>query len=185
MFSLSFLDAMTCGLGAVILLFMIINASIDERREVVLEELASEVDREQVVRNLENHPWVRHADAALLLDGQLVIRIEEREPVALVRGPAVADKAFIWRLVDRTGTPFARTRAEDWSRLPRLRSRGTRLPSSARVRANRGPVRPTRLQLQPVPSTARPRTRPTAPLSSTALPCWPLPSAPPTLAPNR
>ncbi len=44
-FSLSFLDAMTCGLGAVILLFMIINASIDERREVVLEELASEVDR--------------------------------------------------------------------------------------------------------------------------------------------
>lgn len=44
-FSLSFLDAMTCGLGAVILLFMIINASIDERREVILEELASEVDR--------------------------------------------------------------------------------------------------------------------------------------------
>jgi hypothetical protein len=44
-FSLSFLDAMTCGLGAVILLFMIINATIDERSEVVLEELSSEVDR--------------------------------------------------------------------------------------------------------------------------------------------
>ncbi|MCZ6476208.1 MAG: VWA domain-containing protein, partial [Gammaproteobacteria bacterium] len=44
-FSLSFLDAMTCGLGAVVLLFMIINANIDERREVVLDELASEVDR--------------------------------------------------------------------------------------------------------------------------------------------
>jgi hypothetical protein len=36
---------MTCGLGAVILLFMIINATIDEQSEVVLEELSSEVDR--------------------------------------------------------------------------------------------------------------------------------------------
>jgi hypothetical protein len=44
-FSLSFLDAMTCGFGAVILFFMIINANIDERREADLEELASEVDR--------------------------------------------------------------------------------------------------------------------------------------------
>jgi len=44
-FSLSFLDAMTCGFGAVILFFMIINANIDVRREVVLDELASEVDR--------------------------------------------------------------------------------------------------------------------------------------------
>jgi len=44
-FSLSFLDAMTCGFGAVILFFMIINANIDVRREVVLEDLASEVDR--------------------------------------------------------------------------------------------------------------------------------------------
>ena len=44
-FSLSFLDAMTCGFGAVILFFMIINANIDQRREVVLEDLASEVDR--------------------------------------------------------------------------------------------------------------------------------------------
>ena len=44
-FSLSFLDAMTCGFGAVILFFMIINANIDLRREAVLEDLASEVDR--------------------------------------------------------------------------------------------------------------------------------------------
>jgi hypothetical protein len=44
-FSLSFLDAMTCGLGAVILLFMIINANIDVRREADLDELAGEVDR--------------------------------------------------------------------------------------------------------------------------------------------
>jgi hypothetical protein len=44
-FSLSFLDAMTCGFGAVILFFMIINANIDVRRQDDLTELASEVDR--------------------------------------------------------------------------------------------------------------------------------------------
>ena len=44
-FSLSFLDAMTCGFGAVILFFMIINANIDLRSEVELEQLSSEVDR--------------------------------------------------------------------------------------------------------------------------------------------
>ncbi len=44
-FSLSFLDAMTCGFGAVILFFMIINANIDLRREETLDDLASEVDR--------------------------------------------------------------------------------------------------------------------------------------------
>ena len=32
-FSLSFLDAMTCGFGAIILLFMIINANIDLQEE--------------------------------------------------------------------------------------------------------------------------------------------------------
>jgi hypothetical protein len=36
-FSLSFLDAMTCGFGAVILFFMIINANMDQRTTVALE----------------------------------------------------------------------------------------------------------------------------------------------------
>ena len=44
-FSLSFLDAMTCGFGAVILFFMIINANIDQRRDLVLNDLSAEVDR--------------------------------------------------------------------------------------------------------------------------------------------
>ena len=35
-FSLSFLDAMTCGFGAVILFFIIINANIDQRRDETL-----------------------------------------------------------------------------------------------------------------------------------------------------
>jgi hypothetical protein len=43
--SMSFLDAMTCGFGAVILFFMIIAANVDLRRETVLEDRSSEVDR--------------------------------------------------------------------------------------------------------------------------------------------
>ena len=44
-FSLSFLDAMTCGFGAVILFFMIVNANVDLRSEVFLNDRASEVNR--------------------------------------------------------------------------------------------------------------------------------------------
>jgi hypothetical protein len=43
--SMSYLDAITCGFGAVILFFMIITANIDVRRDVVLEDQSSEVDR--------------------------------------------------------------------------------------------------------------------------------------------
>jgi len=43
--SMSFLDAITCGFGAIILFFMIITANIDLRREAVLEDRSSEVDR--------------------------------------------------------------------------------------------------------------------------------------------
>lgn len=45
LFSLSFLDAITCGFGAVILLFMIINSRVHVEREETLEDLTSEVDR--------------------------------------------------------------------------------------------------------------------------------------------
>jgi hypothetical protein len=44
-FSLSFLDAMTCGLGAVVLLFMVINASVQIRTDHLTEDLQGEVDR--------------------------------------------------------------------------------------------------------------------------------------------
>jgi hypothetical protein len=46
-FSLSFLDAMTCGLGAVVLLFMVINASVQIRTDHLTEDLQAEVDRRQ------------------------------------------------------------------------------------------------------------------------------------------
>lgn len=53
-FSLSFLDAMTCGFGAVVLFFMVINAAVGTRSERVTGDLKAEVDRlEQEV--LEGH----------------------------------------------------------------------------------------------------------------------------------
>jgi hypothetical protein len=36
--SMSFLDAMTCGFGAIILFFMIISANVNLRSEEVLED---------------------------------------------------------------------------------------------------------------------------------------------------
>ena len=42
---LSFLDAMTCGLGAVILLFMIINAAVRDHETRLTVDLRAEVDR--------------------------------------------------------------------------------------------------------------------------------------------
>jgi hypothetical protein len=42
---LSFLDAMTCGLGAVILLFMIINGAVRDRETRLTSDLQAEVDR--------------------------------------------------------------------------------------------------------------------------------------------
>lgn len=47
-FSMSFLDAITCGFGAVILVFMIIAANIDLRRDAALDELMSDRDRTQI-----------------------------------------------------------------------------------------------------------------------------------------
>jgi hypothetical protein len=43
--SMSFLDAMTCGFGAIILFFMIISANVDLRQDEVLEDRSAEVNR--------------------------------------------------------------------------------------------------------------------------------------------
>ncbi len=44
-FGLSFLDAMTCGFGAVVLLYMVINASVGLRTDRLTGQLRGEVDR--------------------------------------------------------------------------------------------------------------------------------------------
>ncbi len=55
-FGLAFLDAMTCGLGAVILLYMVINASVGVRAGEVSDDLRAEVDRleSQVLEGYKN-----------------------------------------------------------------------------------------------------------------------------------
>jgi hypothetical protein len=44
-FSLSFLDIITCGLGAIILLFVLVNAKSAARRDTITVDLRAEVDR--------------------------------------------------------------------------------------------------------------------------------------------
>ncbi len=54
LFSLAFLDAMTCGLGAVILLYMVINASVGVRADQLSNNLDAEVERLEI-EVLEGH----------------------------------------------------------------------------------------------------------------------------------
>jgi cell division protein FtsQ len=65
---------------------------------------------------LAGHPWVRRARVAALPPDQLILAVEEREPVAVARLAGVA------RLVDRDGTAFAPAAAD--TRLPELRGAG-------------------------------------------------------------
>ena len=51
---LSFLDAMTCGLGAVVLLYMVINSSVQQRTVELTKTLRAEVDRLEILV-LEDH----------------------------------------------------------------------------------------------------------------------------------
>jgi hypothetical protein len=59
----SFLDAMTCGFGAVVLLFMIINASVDLRATQLTSDLRAEADRleEEVLDGHENLVELRNS----------------------------------------------------------------------------------------------------------------------------
>jgi hypothetical protein len=61
-FNLSFLDVMACGLGAIILFYMIINAQIASRAAVVNVELQAETDllEEEVLRGRKNLIRVRN-----------------------------------------------------------------------------------------------------------------------------
>jgi hypothetical protein len=89
---------------------------------VARDSIASQLDPKQIEAKLESHPMIRAARVALLPDGQLVVRIAEREPHALLLRRGGKADAPAWRLIDADGTPFADTRAEAWSRLPRVRS---------------------------------------------------------------
>lgn len=62
-FSLSFLDAMTCGFGAVVLFFMVIQSSVEEKVQVETVDRQAEVDRleERVLEGQENLVVLRNA----------------------------------------------------------------------------------------------------------------------------
>ena len=62
--SMSFLDAMTCGFGAVILFFMIIAANVDQRRDEQLEDVSAEVNRIRRIAlcPIPNSAGERHVD---------------------------------------------------------------------------------------------------------------------------
>ena len=67
---LSFLDAMTCGLGAVVLLYILINASVHQRADQLTEGLRAEVDRLEI-EVLEDH--------ALMVELRNSVRVTEDE----------------------------------------------------------------------------------------------------------
>lgn len=85
-FSLAFLDAMTCGFGAVILFFMIINANVDQRRTVILDDLSAEVDRMElkVLTGRKNLVQLKQ-DLAELIEDWAVLRGLREEIVAEVQ----------------------------------------------------------------------------------------------------
>ena len=61
-FSLSFLDAMTCGLGAVVLLFMVINGAVGKRTQARTADRRAEVNllQQQVLDGFRNLVEVRN-----------------------------------------------------------------------------------------------------------------------------
>jgi hypothetical protein len=80
--SMSMLDAITCGFGAVILFFMIITANIDHRSDIVLEDRSAEAARLelQVEVGRENLAELREALAEIVMS--LAERQVAREQLA-------------------------------------------------------------------------------------------------------
>jgi hypothetical protein len=109
-FSLSFLDAITCGFGAVILLYMVINANVALRADRVTVDLRSEVDRlqEEVLDGHRNLVELRNSivevedrrTVARGLSRRLLERIEEiRAELATYEQSTTARKEHIERLM--------------------------------------------------------------------------------------
>jgi hypothetical protein len=71
-----------------------------------------------VVTTLEAHPWIRCAEAVDLPTGDLIVRIEERQPRAALSDGSTSG----WRWVDDEGVPFAATEAVEIAAMPKLYS---------------------------------------------------------------
>lgn len=72
------------------------------------------IDLAALERKVAGHPWVREARATILPLGRVVIDVQEREPVAIVR-----DASGARRFVDTAGDAFAEAPAD--AGLPELR----------------------------------------------------------------
>lgn len=107
--SMSFLDAMTCGFGAVILFFMIISANVDIRADEVLDDRSAEVNRLELQLSVgrRNLAQLREALASLLADmaqtqaarDQIQTQIQEtREELARLLEDSSANRETIEQL---------------------------------------------------------------------------------------
>jgi hypothetical protein len=72
-FSLSFIDCICCGLGAIILLFVLVNARGAVRRNTVTTDLRSEVSRLEKQVLDENKDLVEVRNALIETDAELII----------------------------------------------------------------------------------------------------------------
>jgi hypothetical protein len=138
-FSLSFLDAITCGFGAVILVYMIINAGADRRADRATAERRAEVDRLEQV-SLEGYKGlvelrnaVRETDDAIRSARGLSARLVEevssiREELASQDASGLARRGQLARL-------SAELRSLEQEFEERARSRPREEPSGDHVRA--------------------------------------------------
>ena len=72
-FSLSFLDCICCGLGAVILLFVVVNAKSAARKETVTTDLRAEVNRLALDLSQEQADRVQARNALTDVESRLVL----------------------------------------------------------------------------------------------------------------
>lgn len=108
-FTLSFLDCISCGLGAVILLFVIVNAQSEVRRDEVTVDLSAETDRMEmeVLEGKKNLVELRNSlegvkKEVVTAQGRsrrLISSLElSREELAAYRDKTVAAKANVNKL---------------------------------------------------------------------------------------
>jgi hypothetical protein len=83
-FSMSFLDAICCGFGAVVLLFMIINANVDLRSDTVLQDLSGDAERAELKVEAGRRNLLR-------LKTELASALEERATLQGVREQLVEE----------------------------------------------------------------------------------------------
>ena len=84
-----------------------------------------------IEQDLESHSWIEAAEVITLPSGQVLVKVEEREPSAILH-PSDGS-SVMW--VDRSGTPFALAQENDdnFSSMPRLITAEPFLPDEAHL----------------------------------------------------